>query len=158
MVEAMPCDQCTNFPNSLKTAFFRASMERDYPSGERTVPDQSFLAPSFVPHAVHPFHGNFKTDDTHPSHNLENLCFGCGNAICFRFLRNFANMGSGPSMISMAQLEFQGPPDYWVTPQWLCHTNKDGEFRPSVGLLEKLWRHKVVVNLIKSEHNVIWNA
>ena len=60
-------------------------------------------------------------------------------------------MGSGASLVSKAQLKFKGPPDYWVTPKWLVHINKDGEFRPCLGLLEKLWGHKVVVNLIKSE-------
>ena len=46
-------------------------------------------------------------------------------------------MVSGASMVSKAQLEFKGPPDYWVTPKWLFRINKDGEFRPSVGLPQK---------------------
>ena len=37
-------------------------------------------------------------------------------------------MGSGASMVSKAHLEFKSPPDYWVTPKWLFHINKDGEF------------------------------
>ena len=47
-------------------------------------------------------------------------------------------MGLGASMVSKPELEFKGPPDYWVTTEWLFHINEDGEFRPSLGLLEKL--------------------
>ena len=48
-------------------------------------------------------------------------------------------MSSGASMVSKPQPKFKGPPDYWVTPKWLFHINKNGQFRPSLGLLEKLW-------------------
>ena len=61
-------------------------------------------------------------------------------------------MSLGASMVSKPQPEFKGLPDYLVTPKWLFHINEDGEFRPALGLLEKLWGHKVVVNLIESEH------
>ena len=37
-------------------------------------------------------------------------------------------MSSGVSMVSKPQPEFKGPPNYWVTPKWLFHINKDGEF------------------------------
>ena len=37
-------------------------------------------------------------------------------------------MSSAASMVSKPQPEFKGPPDYWVTPKWLFHINKDGEF------------------------------
>ena len=36
-------------------------------------------------------------------------------------------MGSSGSMVSKAQLELKGPPDYWVTPKWVFHINAGGD-------------------------------
>ena len=36
-------------------------------------------------------------------------------------------MSSGASMLSKPQPEFKGSPDYWVTPKWHFHINKEEE-------------------------------
>ena len=60
---------------------------------------------------------------THEANACENLCIVVALVlalICyFRFLRNITMLSSGALMVSKPQAEFNGPPDYLVTPKWL---------------------------------------